>query len=386
VLASQIAVSAALLLTAGPILWQIIKDQRVELGYDHRALVAIDFEAPHWPGDEPARLVDRRRELAAQLLERYRALPMVAGAALAESLPHTPMGTWLRVRDPGPSGLFHYVSRAAATPGFVKMLSIPLHAGRDLAETDGMDQPRAVLVSASLGAYLWPGESPLGKLMAFQVPQNEHRPATWLEVVGVVGDVAASLGGGSTPTVYTPSPEYSPDLVVRLRSEQAHVAQDLRSLVEQVDPSVVVTRAVSVSDELARERYPRRVAGTVLAVAGHLGVALALIGLYGALTYAVARRTREIGTRVALGASRRDIIGLILKDGVVTSVCGLVAGIAGAAALSALASKQLAVPMSGGLPAVVTLALVVLALAGVACYVPAARAARVDPLEALRHD
>jgi len=137
---------------------------------------------------------------------------------------------------------------------------------------------------------------------------------------------------------------------------------------------------------LVEQRYPRRLAGTVLAVAGQSGVALALIGLYGALMYSVTTRTREIGTRVALGAQRRDIVRLILKDGLVTSVCGLIAGIIGAAVLSAFAANQLGVPTTGGLSAAIGLALVVLALAGVACYVPAARAARVEPTIALRHE
>jgi predicted permease len=322
----------------------------------------------------------------------------VRSAAAVSHLPLTGReGDWTvevegRAEDaaPLPSPNYTFVSE-----DFFRALGVPVLQGRGFGPADGERTPPVVVVSRSLADALWPGRSPLGRRIRLGGPPDAP-PMSWMEVVGVSGDVRRqSLGDAPRPTYYvldrqTPamigSAARSMTVVVRSERSPELLAAPARQAVWALDPELAVgdlrTLDAVVSGSVARPRF----AMAVLAAFGAAALALAVIGVYGVLSYAMARRRREMGIRIALGARAAQVRGLVLGAGLRLAAAGVVLGLAGAAAASRVVSALL-YEVSGTDPLTFgAAALVLLGAAVAASYLPARRATRVDPAEVLRSE
>jgi predicted permease len=264
-------------------------------------------------------------------------------------------------------------------PGFFRTLHLPLAAGRDFNDGDTATSPRVVIVNEAAARLFWPAGDGLGR----QVELEEHM----LTVVGVAKDARLmSLGEPAQPYLYLPlAQQYLPrvSLLVRTTSDRTAIPA-VRQLVRAMNPNLPVSEAMPLTEITAIGVVPQRIAAAVAGSLGLVGLLLASIGIYGVTAYSVARRTREIGIRMALGADRSSVLALVLRQGFVLAAIGVAIGVG----LSALASR-LVESLLFGVPGVdpvtfagacALFALVTL----VATYIPARRAARVDPLRALR--
>jgi predicted permease len=278
-----------------------------------------------------------------------------------------------------------YVHRV--TPGFFAALRMPLRAGRTFTDSEMSPTPTAVIVSENVVKRFWPGQDPIGKRVKFGSLTSNN---PWLSIVGVVGEVKyRGLPENPTadPDFYLPFADRNAliGLVVRTTVPPASIAPAVRAAIRSADPSIPVY-SVATMDELtgqqtAQSRFTMWLMGAFAACA----LMLAVVGIYGVMSYLVAQRTREIGIRLALGAAHGDILRLVVGNGARLIGAGIAIGIVAAAALARLVSTLLfgvtAVdPASGA--AVALLAIV----AVVACYLPAARATRINPIRALRYD
>jgi putative ABC transport system permease protein len=321
-------------------------------------------------------------------LEAVRQSPSVLGAALTSQLPLSgdddEFGARFESDDPQRA---YNVFRYAVSPGYFETTGIPLQRGRLLDAHDGMGAPPALLISESLAQSRFPDQDPIGKRV--------HIGATnqpWFTIVGVVGDVKqASLAVSQTDAVYTTHAQWlftddTMSLVVRTRGDAAAIAPAIRSAVWSVDKDQPITRIATMDSLLAATAASRRFALTLFEAFGLVALALAAIGIYGVLSGSVTERTREIGIRLALGAQLRDVFQLVIGQGLRLTLIGVTVGLAGAFAVTRLMTSLLfgvsatdPVTFIGG-------ALLLTLVALVACYVPARRATRVDPLIALRYE
>jgi predicted permease len=282
-----------------------------------------------------------------------------------------------------PSSNFNVV-----TPGFFGTLDIPLLQGRDFSERDGWTTPNVVVVNRTLARRFWPGENPVGKRLTLDDDPDE--PEDWLTVIGVVGDVRQlSLVDEVMPQIYAPQTQVAlPEmaLLVRTSLQPATVAPSIRSLVASIDAEVPVAEIqelVQLRDaSISTDRFRTLVIGSF----GLLALALALIGVYGVISYGVVQRTREIGIRVALGARRGQILRLVVGEGMATVAGGIAVGLVAAAALSRLLVSLLFQVRPGDPATFVAIALLITCVALVACALPARRALRVDPAATLRDE
>jgi len=264
-------------------------------------------------------------------------------------------------------------------------MQIPLRSGRFLSEQDRADAPPAVLISESLAKSEFPGQSALGKRVHVG-PMD--RP--WFTVVGVVGDVKQnSLALDEPNAVYlTEAQSWFADdtmsVVVRARGDPAALAPAVENAIWSIDKDQALVRVATMDSLLQAGASTRRFVLVLFEAFALMALLLAATGIYGVLSGSVAERTCEIGVRAALGASRRDILGLVMRQGMKMAALGAVLGLCGAAASSdALASLLFGVSRLDPLTYLVVTALL-LAVAGAACAIPAARAVAVDPVEALR--
>jgi putative ABC transport system permease protein len=380
---AEVALALVLLVSAGLLFRSLSRLLAVETGFDDGPLLTMQVQVTGHRYDSDS----VRYRFLEQSLEAVRAVPGVAAAAYTSQLPLSDdldiYGVHLEAEaDPANDGA---ALRYAVTPGYFEAMGIPLRAGRLLDEHDRAGSPRAVVVSEAFARAVFPGGDPIGQRLRFGNPEGD-----WYTVVGVVGDVRqTALGLTTSNAVYvTPTQWHWVDrrmsLVVRGRGAPATLAPGVRAAIWSVDKDQPVVRVATMRELVEASVTDRRFALVVFEAFGVAALVLAAIGLYGILSVSVTERTREIGVRSALGASSRDILALVLRQGLRLTGVGVVLGLA----LAWAASRSLAALLFELTPldpatygGVVVL---LLGVAGLACWGPAWRAVRLDPATTLR--
>jgi putative ABC transport system permease protein len=275
--------------------------------------------------------------------------------------------------------------RHRVTPGFFATLGIPLLKGRDFTADDHAQAPGVVIISEALARRCWPGEDALGKRL-----REEGASNPWVSVVGVAADVkyrGLPNNPNADPDVYFPllqRPNNNLSLAVRTAAEPANLTATIRQELQKLDPNLPVYNVMTMAQQVARQTTQARFSAWLLGIFGALALALAAVGIYGVMSYLVTQHTREIGIRMALGAQARDVLKLVVGQGLALTLIGVGVGLIGALALTRL-MKTLLFGVSATDP--LTFAVIALLLVGIAllaCWIPARRATKVDPVIALQ--
>jgi putative ABC transport system permease protein len=281
------------------------------------------------------------------------------------------------------------VDRYIMTPGYLESLGIRLQRGREITEQDAASSALVMLVSEGLAARFWPNQDPIGKRI--KLPFNPGRDdEPWRTVVGVVRDVKQY--GPDKPgavAVYLPHAQYPVSymtLVVRTAGDPADMIATVRKTVQGLDPDQVPTAVMSMEEVMKDSIQTRRFSMFVLGAFATLALVLAAVGIYGVMSYVVAQRTHEIGIRMALGAPARNVLGMIVGNGLRLAMIGILLGAVGALGLTRLLKSLLFGVVPTDVPTFVVVALGLVFVALVACYLPARRATKIDPLVALRNE
>jgi putative ABC transport system permease protein len=386
--AIEVALAMTLLIGAGLLLRTVQRLQAVDPGFKAERLVTMNVWLPgaKYPkeGDAIA-FYDKLRS-------RIVAVPGVSAVGLTSIVPagkNFDQRTIEIEGQPRGAGEQPNVDNYVVTPGYLRAMTVPLLAGRVLQESDHAQAPLAVLVSNALARKFWPNESAIGKRICF-FGGDGAAPQPWRTVVGVVGDVKQyGLDTAGTAALYVPLPQMpnsAMTLVVRSQVDPAAMVPTLRHEILALDPDEAVFNVATMEQLLSDSTALRRFSMFLLALFAGLALLLAAIGLYGVISYSVVQRTRELGIRIALGAKRSDILGLVVRQGM--SVVAL--GLAGGLVASFLLTRLMAGLLFGVSPTdPATFVLVAIALAAVAlvaCLFPARRANVVDPAVALRSE
>ena len=336
----------------------------------------------------------QRHAFYQQVLDRVEHLPGVISAGYSTSVPlawkggtsgFTPEGN----RSPI-AGMAYDANHREVSADYLKTMNIPLRQGRYFDERDNETSMRVVIINETMARQYWPGENALGRRINIGDPDDGE----WMEIVGIVADVRQmGLDEPVKAEMYMPYqqvtdwPFFAPrDLAIRTSGDTSNLVSSVRQIIREVDPDQPVSNIATMSEVLGTEAEQRRTGMIMLAAFAGLALLLASLGIYGVLAYFVTQHTNEIGVRIALGASRANILALVLKKGMGLTLLGIAVGVAAAFALTRLMSSLLfGVKASDPLTFVaVPLLLAVVAL--LACLIPARRATRVDPMVALRYE
>jgi putative ABC transport system permease protein len=398
----QIVLSVVLLVVAGSHLRPILRAELVEPGFRVHDIVTmhLDYRGPAAvagvPDPAEAERGDHRRAFYRRAVDELRNVPGTLAVSLASRLPASASSRWTIVgRDirSGRESRAGDVVGGMVSGGYFKTLDIGLMRGRDFDDRDVLGAPPVAIISESLARTLWPGSDPLGQSVARGREASPTAEADWLEVVGVVSDIQTPVDGLARPAIYTPvgqikSSWYPLEVVMHAVGDPGARNRLVNDAIRRVDPSAELTGFRTMAQVIADARYPRRVAAWLLGLSGAAGLLLATIGLYGVVSYSVAEQSRDMGIRAALGASRRDIIALVLQQTrrllLMSCAIGFGLGYAAVRLSQRFANPLFELPptMDGvGLTAAVGLVAGVVLLA---CYIPARRASAADPLDVLR--
>jgi putative ABC transport system permease protein len=386
--ASEIGLALLLLSGGGLLVRTLSKLYAVDPGFRSDHLLTMDIALP---GSKYPENTAKPRTFYRNLLERVGSLPGVQGSGAVSILP---LGTNFDTAGAEPEGFVHgpgelpYPERYIVTPGYFATVKIRLIRGRFLSDSDDEGAPLAVLVSQTAAQRWWPNEDAIGRRV--RVPGFDSGPQPWRTVVGVVDDVKqAALNAPHTMQVYLPHAQYSTQdltLVLRNESDQLNLAGEIRRAVKQLDRDQAVSNVATMAQVIENSVASQRFSAALLGSLAGLGLLLASVGVYGVLSYGVSQKTREMGIRMALGAERRHVLALIVGQGMKLLLVGVMGGIIAALLLTRLmASLLFGVSPSDPL----TFAGVVGFLAVVAlfaCYLPARRAAKIDPMVAVRYE
>jgi len=384
-LAFEVALSLVLLTGAGLVLKSFDRMYRVELGFETQHVTRFQVMLT----GEEYRPIDAIVGFFGRLEERLTAIP---GVESVGSVYGAPFGSenisgevLVEGRPPAEPGQKLFGSMHAATPGYAHTAGIPLVRGRWIEATDGVSSLPVAVVSEEFARRVFPDQDPIGQRLRVTADFG-YGSHIWT-VVGIAGDVKRGVQQDPLPELYVPLPQFGPGqlhVLLRTQAGAAPPMQQIREIVRQLDPGLPVRSLETVSAAVSREVAPTRFYMLMLAIFAGIAVVLASVGLYGVVAYLVSRRTREIGVRIALGARRQQVIGLVLRQGMQPAALGLVVGLLLTLALGRLASSLLfqVSPRDPTIMAAVTAVLSVVAL--VAVLLPARRASRIDPIKALR--
>ena len=378
----QIAMSLLLLVAAGLLLRALTRAADVDTGFDATGVQTVSFDLSLDGYDEA-----RGQLFAGELLERVRAVPGVAAAGLAGDLPldlsETGTVAWPEGGPAQEDGL--RIAFNIVTDGYAEAIGLRVRQGRTLAGADRPGAAPVVVVSRSFANAAWPGEDALGKRLRFG-----NRDATPSTVVGIVDDAKnQTLMESLTPMVHVPAAQqWEPELtlVVRSSSPDAVSATAITAAIRAIDADLATGPVRTLEDINAIAVLPQRAAAAVATALGLLALLLSGMGVYGVVAFTVAQRTREVGVRMALGASRTDVIGLVLRGGLRLAAPGLILGLLGAAALGRVMQSLLLGVSPLDAATFTGVPLLMLAIVAIACAAPARRAAALQPTRALRMD
>ena len=379
---AQVALSLVLLICAGLIVRSLQQAQSLNPGFNPENAVMLSFDLGLQGYDQA-----RGRAFSQQALDRVRALPGVEAAALSNWMPLTLTESTTVVYVEGkttqhlanlPSTIYCRVG-----PEFFRTMGVPLLAGREFAPQEREKEARVVIVNEAFARRFWPGENVIGKQFKFGGAEGDP----W-QIIGLAKDGKyVSLGERPRLLVYQPLlRDYSSlvNLVARTSSDPQTTLAAIRREVQSLEPTLPLYNVKTMQEHLSLPLFPARVAATVLGCFGLLALLLAAVGIYGVMSYSVAQRTREVGIRMALGAQRRAVLALIVRQGMSVALIGVGLGLALAfAATRLLADLLYGVSATDPLTfSIIALLLMMVAL--LACWVPARRATKVDPMIALR--
>ncbi len=383
---SEVALSLMLLVSAGLLIPSFLQLVKTDAGFNSENLLTMSLVLPVAKYKEEP----QRAAFYSDLVNRVKALPGVESAA---AINHLPLGgsnsssSFLIEGLPTPPPGQEFVGRYRnCTPDYFQTMGIGVLQGRAFNERDKAGAPLVIIVNETLARKYWPATDPIGKRMRFNGPIEEN---PWMQVVGVVKDVRHELNLPITPDYYTAHAQDawpSMVLVAKTRVEPAAMAAPIRQQVWAIDKDQPVFDVKTMREVRAVSLTLYSFSSVMLSIFAGVALLLAALGIYGVMHYAVTQRTQEIGIRMALGARAIDVLKLMVRNGMAMAVIGVVAGLAGAYGLTRLMSSLL----FGVTPTdLVTYSLVtatLLLVAFLACYIPARRATKVDPLVALRYE
>jgi macrolide transport system ATP-binding/permease protein len=380
----QVALSLVLLVGGGLMLRSLQKTQTIDLGFDPHNAVSLSFDLRLQGYDEA-----RGKEFQKRLLERVRAVPGIESAGIADLIPvdlhFSRDSVFIEGQTPERAATAPRALTSRISPGYFAAMNTPLVQGREFSEQDDNKAARVAIVNETFARRFWPDEDAIGKRFAVGSPD-----APKLQVIGVARDGKyAGIQEEPRPFFYRSMAQFysgSTSLVVRAASDPQPALAAARREIQQLDAHLPIASAQTLEEHLSLPLLPTRLAASLLGSFGVLALALAAIGIYGVMAYAVSQRTREIGIRMALGAQKADVLKLVISRGVWLTLTGVAIGLAASLAMTRL-MKSLLYGISATDPltfAGVALLLTVVAL--VACYLPARRATKVDPMIALRYE
>jgi putative ABC transport system permease protein len=400
---AEVALAVVLLVGGGLMLKSFVQLLRVNPGFNRNHVLRLDFALPDLKYREPQQMLAFYNEL----IVRLQALPGVESVGATTNTPLGPAENWsgfaIEGRPAPPQGNHQQAAMRTVSDDYFRTMQIPLRKGRFFNSSDArvalplirwfeqqpfperFNEPQAapaVIINETMARLYWPNEDPVGKRMRIIF-------SPWLTIVGVVGDVRhTGVNRPANPEMYLSQlqePQSSMAVLARTTGDPLQVAAVAREQLKGMDkdlPVTVTTMDQLFANSLAGQRFNTLLLGIFAAVA----LILAMIGVFGVINYSVAQRTHELGIRIALGAQRRDVFRLVVGQGLLLALVGVGAGAAGAVALTRLIAGLLygVSPTDG--PTFVVVSLIVTAVAFLACYLPARRATRVDPLVALRYE
>jgi len=376
-LVAQVSLSLALLLTAGLFLRVLLAFQAADPGFAVKNRIYITTLA-----SAPEFTPETGRQFYAQTLDRLRALPGVKHAAVTNLLPLTPVNPDC-VSESGRDPV--QATTSTVGPCYLETMRIPLVGGRDFSTSDRPDGQPVAIVNEALARRLWPGQTPIGKRLLLGC-----HAASPMQVVGVARDARlVSLGEPPKPHVYRAFAQDSggvQNILVETASDAGAMLEALRKTVTASAAGARVYGVRPLSEWIDRSYWQVRWEVSMLGTFGGLALLLAAIGLYGVIAYHVTRRTREIGIRMAVGAQPADVLRMVLRQGLALTLVGVAIGLAVSVGLARAMARMLYGVSPTDLPTYAAVSVLWLAVAFAACYLPARRAARVDPTVALRYE
>jgi putative ABC transport system permease protein len=393
---AEIALSLVLLVSAGLLIESVKRLTQVSPGFDPHGLVAADVSLPRNPGKEndeseqgQRRLIKESNQFLKDVQQRLVALPGVQAAGAINDLPVTGRSSVngdfnIEGRPLYKSGEKPVAEFRGVTPEYFPAIGLPLLQGRNFTEQDDAQHTAVILVNETLARRFFPNDSPLQKRLIVM----DDKPH---EIVGVVGDARQwGLDRPPDPEIYfsfaQQAAEAETTFVVRTTSDPASLAGLVRQAVREVNREAPVSKVRTMMEVLADSTAQRRFDTILMTLFAAVALIMAAVGIYGVMSYAVTQRTQEVGIRMALGAQPRDVLKLILKNGMVLALIGVGIGLPGAFALTRLLTGLLfgVSPTDAKTFLAVSSGLILITL--LACYIPARRATKVDPLVALRYE
>ncbi len=383
----EVASALVLLVGAGLMIKSFWRLQKVDPGFipDNALTVSVSLPKGKYPEET------QQVAFFQQLIQRARALPGVQAAGAGQVIPLSGNDFVLAFeidgRPPLPPEVTQSTNYYSVSADYFKAMGIPLRRGRLFTERDTKDSPRVALINETMAKKIFSDEDPIGKRITFD---NRQKNPEWFEIVGIVGDVKQyGLDQLTTMQTYEPFTQQTfpyMTLVVRTVGDPANLSGAIRSEILKLDKEQPATNIKTLNEFFSTSIAQQRFSVVLLAVFAAVALVLAAVGIYGVLSYAVTQRTHEIGIRMALGAGRRDVLRLVVGQGMLLTAIGVVGGLVAAFALTRLMASLLFGVTATDAVTFGSVASVLLVVALLACYIPARRATKVDPLVALRYE
>jgi len=376
----EIALSFVLLIAAGLMVRSFLNLQAVNPGHRLEGVLAVDLVLP----SNPYSAADLRKSYYQDLLQRVGEVPGVESVAAGSFLPFASWGRSYLKDESGVRGAEFLAGVQRVSGNYFETLGIPVLLGETFSSFDREDTKQVAVINQGLASRLWPGENPIEKLL--WVASDE----VWRTVIGTVGDIQrVGLGGNSQYDIYLPYSQASGGrmiLFAAANNAEPSLLLLLRQTIREVDPNVAIKRALGLDSALADLVAPQRTISLMILIFGLSALILAIVGIYGFVSFQVVQRRREIGIRIALGGTTQQVTWLVVRKMIILAGAGIGIGLLGGVLVSQLMQSMLF--QTSGLDPVTFLAVVVLFLLTVfvASYIPASRAARVSPALALRSE